>query len=280
MLRGDRHAIKLCTQDADRAAVRGMHLALVGAVGQGELNHVFYQRTVQVLNGAGIPYLIGGGFALGFHVGMDRKTKDLDVFVRPQHAQDVLDELGKAGYETEMTDPTWLGKAFCGSDFVDVIFAFGNGITHIDDGWFEHAKKGELWGEPVLYTPLEESLWSKAFVMERDRFDGADIAHIIQHSADRLDWDRLVARFGEDWRVLLGHLILVGFIYPGIRNRIPERIMRELLRRLEPELDSAGEPGLCFGPFFSRTQYVHDLRDHGMADARELRKPKAALLPR
>lgn len=244
------------------------------------LNHVFYRRTVEVLNRAGIPYLIGGAFALDFHVGTDRKTKDLDVFVRPQHAQAVLDELAAAGYDVEINDPTWLGKAYCGADFVDVIFAFGNGIAQIDDGWFEHAIKGELWGEPVLFCPLEESLWSKAFVMERDRFDGADIAHIIVNSAERMDWDRLLARFGEDWRVLLSHLILTGYVFPGDRTRIPRRIMQELIRRLESELSAAGDHRLCYGAFLSRTQYVFDLQQLGMVDARDQRKLKTSEVDR
>ncbi len=238
------------------------------------LNHAFYKRTVQVLNSARIPYLIGGAFALDFHVGIDRKTKDLDVFVRPEHAAAALDQLALAGYDVEMAESSWLGKAYCGADFVDVIFAFGNGIAEVDDEWFEHAESGTLWGEPVQFCPLEESLWSKAFVMERDRYDGADIAHIILNSAERLDWDRLVRRFGDDWRVMLSHLILAGYVYPEHRTRIPEDVMRQLMSRLAVELTAPGEPGECYGPFFSRTQYVHDLETLGMIDARLRRDRK------
>ncbi|HEX6511054.1 MAG TPA: nucleotidyltransferase family protein [Chloroflexota bacterium] len=246
-----------------------------------EQNHLFYRRILQAVSRAGIPFLIGGAFALDFHIGANRrKTKDLDIFVRPQHAYAVLDELAAAGYETEMTDPTWLGKVFCGSEFVDVIFAFGNGIAQIDDGWFEHAVEGELWGERVLFGPLEENLWSKAFVMERDRFDGADIAHVILHAAERLDWDRLLERFGEDWRVLLSHLILTGYVYPAARARIPRQVMDELLARLETELEVPGPERLCYGAFLSRTQYVRDLQEASMVDARLLRKHNAKPLER
>lgn len=233
----------------------------------------FYRRTLQVLNHAGIPFLIGGAFALDFHVGTARRTKDLDLFLRPIDAPRALDTLQRAGFDTELTDSSWLGKAFCGADFVDVIFAFGNGIAQIDDGWFEYASQGELWGEPVLISPLEESLWSKAFVMERDRFDGADIAHIVLRAAERLQWDRLLARFGDDWRVLLSHLILIGYIYPAERTRIPQRVMDELLCRLGAELDTAGATGFCYGAFLSRTQYVEDLERPGIVDARTLRTP-------
>jgi hypothetical protein len=257
-----------------RTAVQrgGTSLALAAALTDDKhLNHAFYRRTMQLLRAAGIPYMIGGAFALDFHVGTNRKTKDLDVFVRPADAQRVLDELARAGYETEMNDPVWLGKAYCGADFVDVIFAFGNGIAVVDDEWFEHAGSGELWGEPVLFVPLEESLWSKAFVMDRDRFDGADIAHIILKSADRLDWARLLRRFGPEWRVLLAHLVLVGYIYPGRRSKIPNWLMCELLRRLESELSVDEAETTCCGTYFSRSQYVHDLEHLGMIDARTVR---------
>ena len=242
-------------------------------------NHAFYQRTIQVLSEAGVPFLIGGAFALSFYIGTRRRTKDLDVFILQQDLQPALKALGDAGYRTEVTDPSWLGKAFCGDDFVDVIFGFGNGVTKIDQGWFEHATTGELWGEVVLFSPLEESLWSKAFVQERDRFDGADIAHIILLAAERLDWRRLIDRFGEDWRVLLGHLVLVGFIYPSERTRIPSWVMRELLGRLQPELDTPAPERLCYGPYLSRTQYVTDLEQLGMLDARD-RPRMTAVQPR
>src|SRR5581483_575389 len=193
--------------------------------------HAFYRRTLQVLNEAGLRYMIGGAFALDFHVGISRHTKDLDLFVLPQDMEPILECLSKAGYKTEVTDPTWLGKAFCGSEFVDVIFAFGNGTALIDETWFDHAHHGQLFGEPVLFSPLEESFWSKAFVMERDRFDGADLAHILYLKADSLDWDRLLARFGPDWRVLLSHLVLFGYIFPSERHKIPRRVMCSLLRQ-------------------------------------------------
>ena len=51
--------------------------------------------------------------------------------------------------------------------------------------------------------------------MERERYDGADVAHIILAYGDRMDWRRLIDRFGRYWRVLLSHLVLYGFIYPS-----------------------------------------------------------------
>ena len=98
-----------------------------------------------------------------------------------------------------------------------MIFSSGNGIAVVDEQWFEHATEREVLGISVKVAPAEESVWSKAFVMERERYDGADVAHIILAYGDRMDWRRLIDRFGRYWRVLLAHLVLYGFIYPSAR---------------------------------------------------------------
>jgi hypothetical protein len=43
-------------------------------------------------------------------------------------------------------------------------------------------------GVPVRLCPPEEIIWSKAFIMERERYDGADISHLIRACQGRLDW--------------------------------------------------------------------------------------------
>ena len=108
-----------------------------------------------------------------------------------------------AGYETELVFSHWLAKIRSPEGFIDVIFSSGNGVATVDDGWFEHATRGRVLGVPVKIAPAEETIWSKAFVMERERYDGADVAHLILAHGERLDWKRLLARFGPHWRVLL-----------------------------------------------------------------------------
>jgi hypothetical protein len=122
---------------------------------------------------------------------------------------------------------------------------------------------------PVRLIPAEEMFWSKAFIMERERFDGADVAHIVRASAERIDWPRLVARFGDSWRILLAHLVMFGFIYPGERHRIPAGVMGELSTRLQREL-RAPEPGerVCRGTILSRAQYLVDVERWGYLDPR------------
>ena len=248
---------------------------------QGDLDprtREFYCRTLDTLQRSGLPTLVGGAYAYECYTGIARHTKDLDVFVRRADLERVLEALSAAGYRTELTFPHWLAKAHQGEEFVDVIFAAGNGVARVDDGWFEHAVDSEVLAMPVRICPAEEMIWSKAFVMERERYDGADVAHLLRARADRLDWSRLLDRFGPHWRVLLSYLVLFGFIYPAERASVPSWVMHELLDRLLAETDGAppADP-VCQGTLLSRAQYLVDLERWGYQDARLV--PRGAMSP-
>jgi hypothetical protein len=216
-----------------------------------------------------VPHLVGGAYAFQRYTGISRDTKDLDVFVRPADCQRSLDTFAAAGYRTELTFPHWLGKVLAGDEMVDVIFSSGNGVARVDDLWFEHAVEAEVLGVPVRLCPPEEMIWSKAFIMERERFDGADVAHLLRAFGAALDWPRLLRRFGPHWRVLLAHLVLFDFIYPGERGQVPAEVRRMLIRRLEAEAAAvAGEHRVCRGTLLSRAQYLVDVEAWGYADAR------------
>jgi hypothetical protein len=229
----------------------------------------FYRRVLQTLRAAGVPVLIGGAYAFAHYTGIVRHTKDLDVFVRPADARRLLEALAAAGYRTEVTFTHWLGKAFCPNDFVDVIFSSGNGLCRVDEGWFEHAVAATVLDSPVRLCPAEEMIWQKSYIMERERFDGADVLHLLRARGPTLDWDRLLARFGPHWRVLLSHLVLFGFVYPAEQAAIPEGVLRALAERLREGAPPAEGPGrLCRGPLLSRTQYLADTEHWGYQDAR------------
>jgi hypothetical protein len=229
----------------------------------------FYRRSMVALDNAGVPFLVGGAYAFERYTGIARHTKDFDIFVHPRDVERVLETLAAEGCETELPFAHWLGKARNGDDFVDVIFSSGNGVAAVDDDWFRHSVEATVFDHPVRLIPAEEMIWSKAFIMERERFDGGDVAHILRASAERLDWPRLVGRFGDYWRVLMAHLVIFGFIYPGERHRIPAGVLSELSTRLQREL-STPEPGepVCRGTILSRAQYLVDVDRWGYLDPR------------
>jgi hypothetical protein len=229
----------------------------------------FYLEALTVLRRADVPHLVGGAYALTHYTGIARHSKDLDIFVRPADAPRALDVLNRAGFRSEMTFPHWLGKALHGDDFVDIIFSSGNGLCTVDDRWFAHAVPGLVLGEPAPLCPVEEILWQKAFIMERERFDGADVLHLLRSRGPKLDWDRLLERFGPHWPVLLSHLVLFQFVYPSEKEAIPQRVWTELLPRLREETNAAStREKVCRGTLLSRVQYLNDIESSGYEDAR------------
>src|SRR5438874_2604385 len=126
----------------------------------------FYRHALGLLDDERLPFLVGGAYAFARYTGIERHTKDFDVFVRPEHCPRVLEALAADGCQTEVPFPHWIGKAYCGDNYVDVIFSSGNGLALVDDAWFAHAVDSEVLGLPVKLCPLEEMIWSKSFVME------------------------------------------------------------------------------------------------------------------
>ena len=228
----------------------------------------FYRRSMQVLQNANIPFLIAGAGAVRFYTGVSRQTKDFDLHLRPHHIDGALDAFAHAGYKTEKTFPHWLAKAKRGRNCVDLIFRAGNGLCEVDDSWFERAHDEDVLGVTVKLSAPEEMLWMKAYIMERERYDGADVAHILESCAEKLDWPHLLRRFGPDWRLLLSHLVLFGYIYPSERGRVPVAVMDALISRLRNENSVSGSDRLCRGTLLSRQQYLWDVEERGFRDAR------------
>jgi hypothetical protein len=228
----------------------------------------FYCKSMTALQGAGVPFLIGGAYVVEVYAGVSRRSKDFDLYIRPQDVDAAIAVLAGAGYKIERTFPHWLAKAGRGRDYIDLIFRAGNGLCEVDDSWFERAQNHQLLGLHVKLCAPEEMIWMKAYIMERERFDGGDIVHILQSCADKLDWPHLVRRFGPDWRVLLSHLVLFGYVYPGEREKIPATLMDDLIVRLRNEARTPGPDRVCRGTLLSRKQYLVDIRERGFRDAR------------
>jgi hypothetical protein len=230
----------------------------------------FYRASVGLLQTAGIPFLVGGAYALTVYTGIARHTKDIDLFLRREDSGRAIEAFTAAGFEAELLYPHWLGKAYHNDHYCDLIFSSGNGVAAVDDEWFQHAAEARVFGRRVLICAPEEMIWSKAFIMERERYDGADILHLFLSCGRKLDWERLLRRFDGFWRVLLSHLVLFGFVYPGRRDVIPRWVMSRLIERLEQEERESVDPqvaDLCRGTILSRAQYLPDL-EQGFRDAR------------
>jgi len=227
----------------------------------------FYQDAFAILEEAEIPFLIGGAFAQSRYTSRDRDTKDLDIVLRRADVARMLTAFSEADYKAEIPYPHWLAKIYSNGHYLDVMFGSGNGVVHVDDHWFTHAVDAAVLDRTVRLCPPEELLWSKSFVQERERFDGADVLHLLHACARTLDWARLLGRFGQHWPVLFSHLVLFQFAYPDRRDDVPRHVIDELIGRLL-HLEPDEREHVCYGTVLSREQYLFDVETLGYEDAR------------
>src|SRR3982751_2404295 len=82
----------------------------------------FYRSAMQALDRAGVPYLVGGGYAVAYYTGIARNTKDLDLFVRPADRDRLHTTLTAMGYKTEFFYPFWIAKVLEGESFIDILY--------------------------------------------------------------------------------------------------------------------------------------------------------------
>lgn len=228
----------------------------------------FYRSAIDLLRSASVQFLVGGAYALRVHAGVRRDSKDFDLLIRPQDVEHTLAVFRTAGFHVELAYSHWLAKAWHESQLIDIIFRSGNGLCDVDEDWFRFARVSEFFGMLLPVCPPEELLWQKAFVMERERFDGADVQHLLRSCGRKMDWERVLRRFGPDWPVLLSHLVLFRYVYPGNQDAVPQDVMESMTARLRhSHVPAPGSP-LCRGPLLSRLQYLDDVERWGYTDVR------------
>ena len=235
-------------------------------------------EVLEHLNRVGVPYVVSGAFALQQHTGIWRDTKDLDLFLPAEAVPDALRFLQEEGFETEVRDPVWLAKAHRDGYYVDLITGMSNAVITVDQSWIDRGSHSAVLGVPTRVLAGEELIASKLFVNFRERFDGADVVHIIFGTQGRLDWQRLLALVGDHWELLLWELVLFHYVYPACRSFVPGEIWKYLLSRLRTQLESPSAPGPFRGSLLDEKMFAIDMKEWGMENLlqqqRDRREPK------
>lgn len=237
-----------------------------------------FREVLTLLNESGVPYVVSGAFALRVHTGICRDTKDLDVFLPPEGVEAAMKFLQQRGFECEVADPVWLAKAHRGDFFVDLITGMSTGTVMVDRTWVERGTSSEIFGVPVKMLGPEELIASKLFVTRRERFDGADIAHVIYGTHGKLDWDRLYQLVGEHWRLLFWHLVLYQYAYPAHVDFVPQEVWRDLLGRFREEVEHPDPRAEFRGSLIDPLMFAIDVDEWALPDLntryRKAREPR------
>ncbi len=202
----------------------------------------FHYRVFLTLNEFKLPFLVGGDCAVDYYTGITPRIQNLDFFVRPDDCQRVLVMLSTIGYPTELSALDWRGRAFSGEHSVNIIFNSPDRRVEVDETWFEHAVEAEILDIPVKFCSPEDLIWSKASNHSIDPLEVLAVGDLLDACSERLDWSRLLHRFGCQWRMLFGHLILFCFVCPTGRRRVPDWVLQALSHQFDAESEEDWKP--------------------------------------
>jgi Nucleotidyl transferase of unknown function (DUF2204) len=242
-----------------------------------------YREVLEAMNDHGLPYAVAGAFALQKYTGIWRVTKDLDLFIKIEDVPAALDYLSEHGFRCEVLDPVWLAKAHRGEYFVDLISGMSNAVIVVDDSWMQRTIPATIARVQSRIISAEDLIASKLFVTRRERFDGADIAHIIYRTRGKLEWERILQLAGEHWEILLWALILFRYIYPAHTDFVPAQLWQDLLSRYMLLLKHPDPKAPFRGSLVDDNIFSIDMRDWGLEDiesayrARQLKRADAAM---
>src|SRR4030095_3708220 len=79
------------------------------------------KRVAAALKQSGIPFALGGSFAVYAHGGHS-SDHDVDCLTREQDKERVLDELAAVDFEVEQPPEDWLVKVYDNGRLVDLIY--------------------------------------------------------------------------------------------------------------------------------------------------------------
>lgn len=225
-----------------------------------------YRLAILALREREIPFVVGGAFAVHKHTGIWRTTKDLDLMLKAQSVPAALNSLEKRGFLTHIEDPVWLAKAHRGEYFVDLITGIGNASLGVDDTWIARSVPEVVLGIPCTVMAVEELIMSKLFVAYRERFDGADIVHLLDACGRTLDWARLLELAGPHWQLLYWSLTLFAYVYPARTGEIPGAVWEDLTARFATAVMHPRQDAPFRGTLLDPRMFAIDVKEWGERD--------------
>lgn len=198
-----------------------------------------YTRVLVHCQKRKLPFALGGAAALGIYTGHWRNTKDLDLYILPKHrrkAIQVFSEAGLSDFHCKTPyDRKWIYRAWSGDAVVDAIWAMANLRAEVDEEWITSGPVATYDGIQVRFLPPEELIWSKLYVLQRERCDWPDIFNMLYATAQYLDWDRLVHRLGDDVPLLRGVVDVFRWLCPSVGLNLPTELLSPESRVLQAD---------------------------------------------
>lgn len=200
-----------------------------------ESSTVSFRAALTAMNEFNIPYVIGGAFAIYSYSGVWRNTNDLDLYIERRYLSRAAEILASQGFkdrgEMAAGDREWIYHAVNDGTVVDLIWQPPNHMGTIDESFYASGIDGRFLDVPTRYMAAADLIWTKIFIMNRQRCDWPDIFHVVRSSPASVDWTSLMHRVSNHWPVLLSFIVLFDWVYPNEAQSIPQDVRSDLLNR-------------------------------------------------
>ena len=222
-----------------------------------------YCRVIQEARSAGVRFAFGGAFATAIYTGQLRNTKDFDFYVLPEDRDRMKEAISRAGlqdyFDRLAYDRAWIYRASRGDIIVDAIWQMANQRAPVGPEWLTRGPEVSIRGEQLRAIPVEELIWSKLYVLQRERSDWGDVLNLIDSRATAIDWDHLINRLSDDAPLLSAALLVYGWLATDRVNDIPAGVWSRLALAAprtyrDPELPQRRATLLDSRPWFRVTE--------------------------
>lgn len=160
--------------------------------------------AIEAIEKSEIPYALIGGVAVK-ELGRPRITHDIDLFVKPDDADRILEVLKAKDFHIERRDPFWLYKAWREEVLVDVIFK-SSGDIYFDEDVRSHVRRIPYQGRFINAISPEDFIIIKAAAHQEDNpHHWHDALAVLTQG--NLDWEYLLRRAKHAPRRVLSLLI-------------------------------------------------------------------------
>ncbi|MCM2349003.1 MAG: nucleotidyltransferase family protein [Bacteriovoracaceae bacterium] len=182
-------------------------------------------EAIDIIEKSGIPYALIGGVAAK-SLGRPRVTHDIDLFVRPDDAERVLEVLEAKGFTSQKRDPYWLFKAWRENILVDVIFK-SSGDIYFDEEVRSHVRRVPYLGRYVNAISPEDFIVIKAAAhQEHNPHHWHDALAVLKQG--NIEWEYLLKRAKHAPRRILALLIYGQSNDIAVPNDVIERLYRSV----------------------------------------------------
>jgi predicted nucleotidyltransferase len=187
--------------------------------------------TLDALEARKIEYGLIGGVAAFTH-GRPRPTQDIDIFVRPEDADNTLEVLKEFGFETNRFNPSWIFKAYKENVLIDIIFR-SEGNLYFDEEMSKHTQSVHYHGRPVRVVSPEDFIIIKAAAhSEEGHHHWHDALAVLSQA--QVDWEYLLHRARKAPRRLLALLIYAQSVDMFVPNHHVQRLYQSIFENTQP----------------------------------------------